>query len=608
MATLSATAALYNSFKCLLVDKTATAAITSTATISCTIGRAPFVRAGIRTKATVAAQGGFSIYGGVAKGANTLQTTATLRCKFPTYVRLDWEKLNLPDKTTVVLKVEEGFVYEGSYPESSNGLLPKNANLLTFRTPSRARAYLTAVASLAHTTLKIKQLASAITSAMTFVSTVRANKVGVTSLDSAFTTSIVANFKTVNNFAVMNAQAAVAAVTGFLKGTSSNSTIVSAATITSENSRIRFGVSAVSATSTTSVDGFKYIGIVANAVSTSTMTTSAIRIKGIIKDLPAVFTQNTVPTRTSGAFGNITGSFGIMANNIATGSTNAPSKSWRGLAVHPITQEVYATHFGTPGELWKQATPTSNWELVKTMTHDGDTLQCMGLAFKSNGDLWICTYGVSSSSRNGDIFVIYNGTTDLTPLNQTRRYWRDIHVTPTGDIWAVAQYGSTTNRGGIFQWNGSAFVAINSYAWTAGEFVFDGITSATYLGIPNQIFVTSSLGNGLWLVDNSSGDGITRQEFFIDSVNGEASEITGIETSPTGRLWVASSDVVDSTGFNGRCAYRASFQNWQAVQVAEKRYDCIAITNAGVVYAGASSTAPSSNTGGIFIVSLDGLI
>ena len=612
MATLSATAALYNAFKLKTVDKNAIAAITSTASLTCSTTRAPFVRAGIRSKATVSATPGFAIYGGVAKGETTLQAVSTLRCKFPTYFKLDWDKLNLPEGTNVVLKVERDFVKEGVFPESINSALPKNNNLLTFRTPKKLVAYLTAAASLTHTTLKIKQLASAISGAMTFVSTVRANKVGVTSLDSAFTTSIIANYKSVNNFAVMNAQAAVAAVTGFLKGTSSNSTIVSSATIASANSRIRFGVSAVNAASTTSVNGLKYTGIVANTTTSATMTTSAIRIKGIIKDLSAQFSQTAIPTRTSGAFGNINSNFGIVTNNIATGPTNAPNKSWRGLAVHPITQEVYAMHFGTPGELWKQSTPTSGWELVKTMTHDGDTLQCMGMSFNSSGDLWICTYGVSGSgNRNGDIFVMYNGTTSLNPLNQTRRYWRDIHHTANGQIWAVAQYSSTTNRGGIFQWDGSNFTALNSYAWTSGEANFDGITSATYINQANQILITRSVNAGLYRVDGSGGDGISIAEGFISTVNGESTEATGIETSPSGRLWICSGQSVDSTGFNGKCGYRVSNAEWQPVHVRERDYECIAIISAGVVYAGATTRLVSGSKvsgGDIDIVSLDGLI
>jgi hypothetical protein len=611
MATLSATAALYNAFKLKTVDKNAIAAITSTASLSCSTTRAPFVRAGIRAKATVSATPGFAIYGGVAKDATTLQAVSTLRCKFPTYVKLNWDKLNLPEGTTVVLKVERDFVREGVFPESINSALPKNNNLITFRTPKKLFAYLTSSATIVHTTLRIKQLASAISGAMTFVSTARANKVGVTSLDSAFTTSILANFKSVNNFAVMNAQATVSAVTGFLKGTSSNNSIVSSTTIASANARIRFGVSAVTATSTTSVDGLKYTGIVANTTASATMTTSAIRIKGIVKDLSAQFSITAIPTRTSGAFGNINSNFGIVTNNIATGPTNAPNKSWRGLAVHPITQEVYAMHFGTPGELWKQSTPTSPWQLVKTMIHDGDTLQCQGIAFNSSGDLWICTYGVSSESRNGDIFVMYNGTTDLNPLSQTRRYWRDIHHTADGQIWAVAQFASTSNRGGIYQWNGSSFAALNSYAWTSSEGIFDGVTSATYLNQPNKILLTRSVNGGLYLVDGSAGDGISIAEVLISTVNGESTEATGIETSPSGRLWICSGQTVDSTGFNGKCGYRVSSGQWQPVHVRERDYECIAITNAGVVYAGAINRLVSGTKvsgGDIDIVSLDGLI
>ena len=68
---------------------------------------------------------------------NNWKMLSTLKCKFPTYFRLDIEALGLPEGIDCVIQMEDGFVIEGDYPGSFKSPNSFNSSFTTFRTPKR---------------------------------------------------------------------------------------------------------------------------------------------------------------------------------------------------------------------------------------------------------------------------------------------------------------------------------------------------------------------------------------------------------------------------------------------------------------------------------------
>lgn len=141
MALITAEAKFYNGTLLNLADKRTGAVLTTPVTLSCIPLRiigATNTQSGqniqnIRSNASMISDGDFAILGGVANPT----AVSTLRCGFPTYVRIDFDKIHVPEGKNVTIKLEEGFVLEGFYPGSTREPIPANNNLLTFRTPKR---------------------------------------------------------------------------------------------------------------------------------------------------------------------------------------------------------------------------------------------------------------------------------------------------------------------------------------------------------------------------------------------------------------------------------------------------------------------------------------
>ena len=462
MAILSAQAKLYNAFKCLVVDKNATATITSTATVSCGIGKLPFIRAGIRTAASVTAQGGFSIYGGVAKGANTLQTTATLRCKFPTYVKLDWDKLGMPEATNVVLQIEEGFVLEGVYAETNNSPLPKNTNLFSFRTPKQYRSALVSQLTLTNLTTRIKQLASSVVSAASVVANITYNPGRFASLE-------MSNFNVVPT-AVKQVRGAAGIVSAFtfpignfrLRLASSNFDS-SVATMTTVGIRPRVFTVATSSNFTTTADGLRTAILVPSAITANTSI-------------------NTVPVKTTGAESNITASASMSTNAVvvrsaispmtATTSISAPlfdillvmqtdlvSTDYRNLAYTPNTTVTIPMlpRATSPGYSinalvdWGDGTSNTYTDTNQTITH----------TYSQHG-----TYNISIGVTSGSEFFRL-GASSYSGANTN---WTDISDTWYNKIKTVKSWGVRNITPFINPGTGSAgsdFIFIGLFARTA---------------------------------------------------------------------------------------------------------------------------------------------
>jgi surface protein len=171
MATITAEAKLYNGWRLLCVDKNITANLSSSFSIgnrnrpcgseSLDIEVSPNVKiCRIRkTAAGLEAISGVNLVdtrlltfgggnrAGVLNPAQPWTATASLSCKFPTYVRFDLEALGVPEGTNIILQMEEGFVIEGDYSGTERKPLSKVSNLLSFRTPKKFAAYPVAVSS-----------------------------------------------------------------------------------------------------------------------------------------------------------------------------------------------------------------------------------------------------------------------------------------------------------------------------------------------------------------------------------------------------------------------------------------------------------------------------
>lgn len=196
MATITATANLYQAFRALAVDENATANLTMSATISATLTRRVGGVINAKTNASISAAGSFAIYGGVAKGATGWSSTSTLRLKHPTYIRIDWDALDMPEGTNVQLVMEEGFVIEdrNKHPLQLGKPLPK-LNLMTFRTPIRGKGFFNSQFSFPIGNFRARLFDTDVFSLFSPSVTAKITREGVTDLQTAFQQSAIIGYK-----------------------------------------------------------------------------------------------------------------------------------------------------------------------------------------------------------------------------------------------------------------------------------------------------------------------------------------------------------------------------------------------------------------------------
>ena len=318
MAILSASAKFYTGSKLFCVDKNISAALTSSfslgnqnqpyptlvngvATIfaNVLVKKQPIIRAGIRTSASVTAQGGFSIYGGAA----AMQSTSTLRCKFPTYVKLDWEKLGLPEATNVVLQVEEGFVQEGDYSETNNAPIPKNLNLFSFRTPTNYKVIYNSQFALTNVITKLKPLVSSLVSAASIVAKITYNPGRFAALEMSNFTVVPTAAKTVRGLAGLFQQRSddLITVNSIRVRFVTSNFVQSAATLITNNAIVRLGIATMSSSSAFTADGLRTAILVPSAITANTSI-------------------NTAPVKTARGQSNITASASMSINAVSTRS------------------------------------------------------------------------------------------------------------------------------------------------------------------------------------------------------------------------------------------------------------------------------------------------
>ena len=116
---------------------------------------------------------------------------STVVCKFPTYFRIDVDKLQLPQGTTCTVSFEEDWIRDGVYLESTKSPSPAIGNFFTFRTPWLGASFMNSTfTGLGSFVFRTRPVSMFVNSAFAPVMTGRLTRQGVTDLQSAFTAVI----------------------------------------------------------------------------------------------------------------------------------------------------------------------------------------------------------------------------------------------------------------------------------------------------------------------------------------------------------------------------------------------------------------------------------
>jgi hypothetical protein len=142
---------------------------------------------------------------------------STLRCKFPTYVRFDWDKIYVPEGKDVTVQLEEGFVIEGEYFNSTRERIPAVPNLVTFRTPYRGLARLTTQVAIEYQIERFRPFVSNqdIFSQLQASAILNPGKLAALLVELFQLQSIIGSIKPF--FADIQSEASVASIIGFIK-------------------------------------------------------------------------------------------------------------------------------------------------------------------------------------------------------------------------------------------------------------------------------------------------------------------------------------------------------------------------------------------------------
>jgi hypothetical protein len=314
MATITAEAKLYTGIRCWCVDKNISAALTSSFTLGnqnqpspVLVEGVPTVYAGVKVEKLMKFIADIEVIGSVSltneryktygAGNNVItagsprvinntrnwKMNAAVACKFPTYVRIDIEKLQLPEGTDCIVQLEEGWLLEGDYPGSFNSPSPRDDNFVQFRTPWYGVAFLNTSASVSNTVLRIKQLASSVSSAASITALPIFNPGRFAALfGGVFTTTPNAS-KTARTGANLYNSVGPIDVGGnpilatILKIKQLASAIASESNFASEFDIVQVVDSAVQVTANISADATKYKGLIDNFVISSTTNIVPVR-------------------------------------------------------------------------------------------------------------------------------------------------------------------------------------------------------------------------------------------------------------------------------------------------------------------------------------------
>lgn len=124
-------------------------------------------------------------------------------------------------------------------------------------------------------------------------------------------------------------------------------------------------------------------------------------------------------------------------SNFQLADTNM--RHWYGISAHP-NGNVYATVFGTGGDIYKQTAGAGNF-----VAEGFVTTRWRGIGCARNGDVYVVQLGTGGGAV-GDIFFQSGGSGSFTALSQTSRNWVAVGDAPNGDIYAAETGGDVYIR------------------------------------------------------------------------------------------------------------------------------------------------------------------
>lgn len=259
----------------------------------------------------------------VIDNTNNWKITAGVVCKFPTYFRIDVDKLQLPEGVTCTVSFEEGWIKDGDYLESPHAANLAIPNFFTFRTPKFGVAHLNTIFSIpTKTVLRIKQLGSTVSSQASITAHPIYNPGRFAALFGGVFTTLTAPIKKVKTSATLTSYfgplgpGGIPELATITKIKQLNSDIISASSVIIDALIVIVADSSITAISTVNATVTKFKGMVNNNLSVvSTLTAAGVNtVSGI--DLMAFIANITATIGKSRSFTSTLTSMASLSSNV----------------------------------------------------------------------------------------------------------------------------------------------------------------------------------------------------------------------------------------------------------------------------------------------------
>jgi hypothetical protein len=503
MAIQSASAKLYTGIRCWCVDKNISASLSS----SFSIGNKnrPIQVSGdivypnvlpfklvkfiidVETKPSVAlANNRYKTYGGgnnvitpgsprVIDDTNNWKVVSSLVCKFPTYFRIDVEKLQLPEGTTCTVSFEEGWITEGDFKESTHLPSPKVDNFFTFRTPWFGLSFMKSNFTMPNTfRYRIRPAASTMGALFSPSISAKISRKGVIDLQTAFGLVTKIGKK---QFFTANAASAFTAIFGNVKImqlASTNNNLVSSLATDFEIVQDLASTS-ISASSSMSIEAVRYPGLYQNIAAVSSLTAQGVNKTSGIDFMASSGTLSIQPSiiRRGDAL------FTAVANTTVIGTQTLAVPRWR---------EIF-----TSSTVGNYIYPSTDASRLATVNFDGTVrlYDKSGNSYVQNGSTINIGFGLGPQkidfSRDFSIAAYTDSTSSFT-----------IRTISTGATTTVSRNATTLgikkSSGGTviigYDGNNSTYRYFSS---TGSESIFSNMTSSN---APHSIAVSSNSTSG----------------------------------------------------------------------------------------------------------------
>jgi hypothetical protein len=275
---------------------------------------------------------------------------STVSCTFPTYIEIDIEKLGIPEGTTCTLNFDEGWLLEDrgrrlpsgewEYPDASQGALsPEQPNYVTFRTPWYGVGRFTSAFSLPNTVLRIKQLASSVSSTAVVVARGIFNPGRFAALQfSVSNVQAIVRKTAVSGANLFSSFGPFGPIAISLRIRPGDSALSSQFTMPSiDNWYTRLGVSLMTSTATISATVIRNIGVITATFQQAVqLNATGFRTAGITKEITAmasvsadIFVQKGLPVTNLGMTASLSVS-GDVPMVLTTSSTGVRLPLWYG--------------------------------------------------------------------------------------------------------------------------------------------------------------------------------------------------------------------------------------------------------------------------------------